>query len=64
MILRHFRNEIGNDITLSVQKKRMGEAEGILISVTCPDSAEELHVTNAEAQELYRALGSTLGWKK
>lgn len=63
-MMRHFRNEHGNDVDIDVSKEEVGGVEGVMISFTGPDAETELAMTKGEAQALYEVLGSVLGWKR
>ncbi len=63
-MIHHFRNEIGHDVTIEVRKTDVHGVEAIEIHMSGPDSQTEWEISKGEANELYRMLGSVLGWKK
>lgn len=63
-MIRHFRNEVGHDVTVEVDKKEVAGVECIDIAMAGPDSDTEWEITKVEAQVLYEMLGKALGWKK
>lgn len=62
-MIRHFRNENGEDVTIDVHEEDVNGVESICMSITGPESETEWELTKGEANELYRMLGSVLGWK-
>lgn len=63
-LAKHFRNELGHDIDIQVEKRELAGVDGILISIAGPDSDTDVHITKVEAQVLYETLASVLGWKR
>lgn len=63
-MIRHFRNEAGEDVTIDIYEKEVGGIENVSISITRPESEDELELTKGEAQALLETLGKALGWKK
>lgn len=61
-MIRHFRNEVGHDVTIQIEKKEVAGVEALDISMTGPDSQTEWEVSKGEAQALYELLGKVLGW--
>lgn len=55
-----FKNELGNDIFISVEEKDIAGVPGIFISMEGPDSKTENHITRAEAKVLLQKLGEIL----
>jgi hypothetical protein len=62
-MIRHFRNEVGHDITIDIQEKKGADVDVVLMSMAGPDSDTQWEVTKGEAQALYEILGKVLGWK-
>ncbi|MDB5224974.1 MAG: hypothetical protein JWO43_596 [Candidatus Adlerbacteria bacterium] len=53
---RKFTNELGHDITVEMEAKKIEGVEGILLTVTGPESEVEVHITRAEADVISEEL--------
>lgn len=56
----HFKNELGNDITLAVYPLSTDGVAGVMIFIRGPRSDTENHITQMEAERLYEQLGRVL----
>lgn len=56
----HFKNELGNNITLAVYPKPTDGVDGVMIFIQGPTSDTENHITWVEAERLYAQLGHVL----
>lgn len=55
-----FKNELGNSITIEISSKKMDDAAGVEISISCPESTSTNHITLEECKRLYQLLGKYL----
>lgn len=60
----HFKNELGNDITLAVYPLPTDGVEGVMIFIRGPKSDTENHITLEEAHRLHEQLGHVLAGRK
>lgn len=51
-----FTNELGNEISISIEKKDIEGIDGLYIAIAGPTSETTLHVTLKEAQILAQLL--------
>jgi hypothetical protein len=56
----HFKNELGNDITLAVYDLPTDGVPGVMIFIRGPKSDTENHITLIEAEKLYDQLGDAI----
>ena len=52
----HFKNELGNSIDISVISKKMDKADGVEISISCPETTSTNHITLEECKKLNQLL--------
>lgn len=55
-----FTNELGNEITISVEEQEVAGVPGILMKLTGPTSESTNHITKKEAEILYQELSKAL----
>lgn len=53
---KHFKNELGNNIDIQVSSKPIDGVEGVLVTISGPNSTVENHITRLEAEALYGQL--------
>jgi len=59
-ISTQFLNERGNAIEMRVEDKDIESHQGVLITITGPNSDTTIHITRLEAETLLQQLSSAL----
>jgi len=56
MVIKRFKNELGNDIIISVDRDPREKYNGFVITIEGPRSTGQWTITNLEAMQLISAL--------